>query len=701
MKRIRIEPITILRDTNKISELCHKEEGPIFITKNGTNDLVIMSDEVYNEYSSCENYKVESHELRNIESSVDHSDSLNFIRVGCHTFDIALLNVTKNIESIKVEIKKGWNNKEKVMVFSELCLTGYTCGDMFLQDSIILKSYDGLMELVDFTKGIRALIIVGLPMTIDNRNYNVAAIINDGKLVGIVPKSFLPSYKEFYEQRQFSSGSMINSSVLIKGVSVPFGTDLLFVAKNNTKIKIGVEICEDLWSYESPNIRLASSGASIICNLSASNEVVSKDDYRKNLIEVTSKKLNIAYVYTSSGSGESTTDLIYGGRCYIYENGKELRQKDLFDENNIFADVDLDSMLKERISNTSLIMKNICRRISVDLDVEDIYEEYVEPHPFLCDEKEYQRIINLQAHALAFRLKHINARPVLGLSGGLDSTLALIVCLEAMKILKKDSKEVIAISMPAKATSRRTKSNAEKLAELTNVDFRVINIESSIAIHLSAIGHDENTQDITYENAQARERTKILMDVANMTNGMVIGTGDLSEACLGWSTYNGDHMSNYAVNISIPKTLVKELVRYYANTNKHLFEVLLDIVDTPISPELKSDGQEKIVQKTEDIIGPYELHDFFIFHILINGYGARKVFFMACLAFKEYDKKTILKWLKIFYRRFISMQFKRSCLPDGVKVTRVSISPRGDLRMPSDASSKVFLDELSEIEKNL
>lgn len=694
MKKVIIEPITILRDTNKISELCNYYKEPIYITKNGTNDLVIMSDEVFQT-----KYAVSyDNELQTVDSSfINYTNTFNFVRVGCHTIETSVLNVKDNLDKIKKEIEIGKKNKEKIMVFSELTLTGYSCSDMFFQSSLINNSLNALIDLKKFTKGLKALVIIGLPISIYGRLYNAAAAINNGHILGIVLKSQLPNYKEFYEGRHFSSGAGVNGEIDIDGERVSYGTRIIFVAKDNPNIRVGIEICEDLWTYDSPSIDLAKSNATIICNLSASNELAGKNRFRKDLISVTSSKLNVAYIYCSAGQNESTTDVLYGGASYIYNGGYLIKENKLYDTESIFADIDIEPLLRDRQMKFSKILKNTCKNILCDIECEDMFEEKINAYPFLGSDEKYQEILDIQAHALAQRLKHINARPVLGLSGGLDSTLALIVCIEAMKVLGKINSDVIAISMPCFGTSKTTADNASKLAEVLNVDFSVIDIKESVNLHLNSIGHNDEEKDIAYENAQARERTQILMDVANMKNGLVIGTGDLSEACLGWSTYNGDHMSNYAVNISIPKTLVKELVRYYAKCNKNLSSILLDIINTPISPELIADSEKEITQRTEDIIGPYELHDFFIFQILKYGYSPKKVFFLAKKAFKNYDHEIIKKWLIVFYKRFINSQFKRSCLPDGIKATQISISPRGDLRMPSDGDYKMFEKELLDL----
>ncbi|HBD05792.1 MAG TPA: NAD(+) synthase [Firmicutes bacterium] len=663
-----------------------------------------MSNNVYDRLVGDSSYKKLElpKESKIVENQINinnlNPNSFGFTRIGSHTFNISLLNVKKNVESIKHEMDKAIENHEKIIVFPEMCLTGYTCGDMFFQNLVYEEVVKGLLEIRDYSKNKPIVFIIGLPLLIDGKNYNVAAVINNGHIKGIVPKTYLPNYHEFYEQRQFVSGMNLNCEINLAGEKIPCSRNLLFVSSQNEDIKIGVEICEDLWSYDTPSTKLAKSGATIICNLSASNELVGKNEYRKDLIKSTSARLNVCYAYSSSGRGESTTDLVYGGTCIIGFNGSIVKENEMFSMESVFTDIDVELLVKRRQENTSYIKENECRKIYCDIEEENIYESLINRFPFHADKKQCKEILRYQAEALKARLEHVNADPVIGLSGGLDSTLALIVSYEAIKLMNKSSRCIHVISMPAFGTSKVTRSNAELLANIMDVDFKEIDIKEIVQLHLEQIGHEKDKEDVTYENAQARERTQILMDTANMINGLVVGTGDLSEACLGWSTYNGDQMSNYAVNISLPKTLIKEVVHYYAEEHEDLKEVLLSILGTPISPELIPTSKGKIVQKTEDILGPYEVHDFFIYHCLRNGFLPRKIYYLATKAFdKIYSKEDILKWEKTFYKRFINMQFKRSCLPDGVKITSVSISPRGDLRMPSDAQCEMFIKDLENI----
>ena len=588
-----------------------------------------------------------------------------YIRVAALTPKIKVGDCVYNGEQIKALIKEAYNKDTAVAVFPELCITGYTCNDLFLQDTLIDEAMNVLLDIRDYTSDYKGmLVITGLPYMHRGKLYNVAAAVMDGHIQGLVPKMFIPNYGEFYERRQFTEGFKSNVTVKLDKDEVVFGGSIIYSFDNYPKLKVAVEICEDLWTPQPPSIRHALNGATLIVNASASNETIGKAAYRKQLVIGQSARLVCGYVYSSSGEGESTQDIVFGAHNMISENGSLLAEAEKFANESVYADIDIDRICSERFV------------------------------PYDKNEREArcEEILDIQTYGLKKRLEHTGCKSaVIGISGGLDSTLALLVTVRAFDLSGLDRKGIICVTMPCFGTTDRTYNNAIKMSEKLGATLREINIRKSVKQHFEDIGHDEAVHDVTYENGQARERTQILMDIANQTNGMVIGTGDMSELALGWATYNGDHMSMYGVNASVPKTLVRHLVRYYADTceNKELSDVLTDVLDTPVSPELlppNEDGTKQ--QKTEDLVGPYELHDFFMYHILRFGVGPEKLFRIAKLAFAgEYDEKTIYKWLRTFIWRFFAQQFKRSCLPDGPKVGSVAVSPRGDLRMPSDASS--------------
>ena len=554
------------------------------------------------------------------------------------------------------------------------------------------------------------VIIVGSPIKCENKLYNCAVVINNGKILGIVPKTYIPNYNEFYEMRWFKSSNDLKiKEINLFNEFVPIGVDLIFTSKLDDELKFGVEICEDVWSLYPKSNDYASSGASIIFNLSASNETIGKYDFRKELIKMQSIKTISGYVYSSSGINESSTDLLFSGSSLIYENGKLLSENNRFDFNSnlIYSDVDIKRLVNDRRKNTSFISNTDkeYRNIYFTTSKNNLISRKYSKYPFVPSnedkrEERCKEIINIQSSALAKRLKHTNIKKcVIGVSGGLDSTLAFLVIKKAFEKLKIDNKNIIAVTMPGFGTTNRTYENALDLIKINNATLKEIDIKKACLVHYSDIDQDINNHDITYENAQARERTKILMDIANKENALVIGTGDLSELALGWCTYNGDHMSMYSVNSSIPKTLVKYLVKYIADTDKKNKKVLYDILSTPISPELlPADEKGNIKQITEDKIGPYILHDFYLYHFFRYGASPKKIYMLAVNTFEnEYSKEEILKWLKVFIKRFFTQQFKRSCMPDGVKVGSISLSPRGDLRMPSDASYNIWIKELEEI----
>lgn len=633
-----------------------------------------------------------------------------YVKVGASTLELKVSDTIYNVQMIKKQIDEAVNKNIQIISFPELSITGYTCGDLFNQDILIDKAYEGLKDLVDYSKDKMIVIIVGAPIKCENKLYNCAVVINNGKILGIVPKTYIPNYNEFYEMRWFKSSNDLKiKEINLFNEIVPIGVDLIFTSKLDDELKFGVEICEDVWSLYPKSNDYASSGASIIFNLSASNETIGKYDFRKELIKMQSIKTISGYVYSSSGINESSTDLLFSGSSLIYENGKLLSENNRFDFNSnlIYSDIDIKRLVNDRRKNTSFISntdkeyRNIYFTTSKNNFISRKYSKY----PFVPSnedkrEERCKEIINIQSSALAKRLKHTNIQKcVIGVSGGLDSTLAFLVIKKAFEKLKIDNKNIIAVTMPGFGTTNRTYENALDLIKINNATLKEIDIKKACLVHYSDIDQDINNHDITYENAQARERTKILMDIANKENALVIGTGDLSELALGWCTYNGDHMSMYSVNSSIPKTLVKYLVKYIADTDKKNKKVLYDILSTPISPELlPADEKGNIKQITEDKIGPYILHDFYLYHFFRYGASPKKIYMLAVNTFEnEYSKEEILKWLKVFIKRFFTQQFKRSCMPDGVKVGSISLSPRGDLRMPSDASYNIWIKELEEI----
>lgn len=634
---------------------------------------------------------------------------MDFIKVAAACPKTKVADIEYNVNEILNCINSAKEKEVKAIVFPELSITSYTCDDLFLQDILIKKSLKGLFKVISETSNLDMLIAVGAPLLKGCTLYNCAYILFKGKILGIVPKSFIPNYSEFYEKRWFSEGiGIINEKVdLPFQKNIPFGTDLIF---SSDSFNFGVEICEDLWVTIPPSSYLSLLGANIIFNLSASNELVSKADYRKELIKNQSARSICSYVYSSAGVFESSTDLLFSGHLLIGENGTILKENERFQRENeiIYSDIDVFKLKAERLKNLSFrdsskITPFIPRIINFDFKSVTLnkFDRYIDKHPFVPSRKEEmeqrcKEIFNIQSSALAKRLEHVNLKKaVVGISGGLDSTLALLVIVKTFKLLNIDNKNIITITMPGFGTTDRTYNNALTLCKELGCDLREINIVKASLQHFEDIGHDKEIHDVTYENVQARERTQILMDIANKEGGILVGTGDLSELALGWCTYNGDHMSMYSVNPSIPKTLVRYLVKYVAEneSTKKVCETLLDILDTPVSPELlpKDETTGEIVQKTEDIVGPYELHDFFLYHFIKHGSSRERILFLAEHAFKnDYSKETIEKWLDKFLWRFFSQQFKRSALPDGPKVGSISLSPRGDFRMPSDASVNSF-----------
>ena len=638
-----------------------------------------------------------------------------FVRVGALVNKLSLGNVIENAKEISRQIKKAYEAGVEIIVTPELSLTGYTCGDMFLQDKLVKDSIIGLEYVLSETKSLNIISIIGMPISTNNALFNCGVVINRGKLLGIIPKTYIPNYKEFYECRWFSSSLNLNiNEIELLGQKVPIGCDLLFQDRKNPNITFAIEICEDLWVVTPPSNDYAKSGATIIFNLSSSNELIGKHNYRKNLISSQSSKTISAYIYASSGMLESTSDILFGGASLIYENGTLLKEGERFltESNIIYQDIDVLRLVNDRRVNKSFNFSSdnkIYRRINIDIHnniskLERKYSKYpFVPKDDILRNERCLEIINIQSNALARRLIQLNyPKCVIGMSGGLDSTLAFLVTVRAFEKLNLDNKNIIGITMPGFGTTDRTYNNSIKLVESYNATLKEINIKEACTIHMKDIGLNPTDRSITYENIQARERTQILMDVANMEKGIVIGTGDLSELALGWCTYNGDHMSMYSVNSSIPKTLIRYLVKWFMDNEKGIrHDVLKDILSTPISPELlPPDKYGNIVQKTENSIGPYVLHDFFLYHFLRHGVRPKKLYFLALHTFDDFSREDILNYLKVFINRFFTQQFKRNCVPDGIKVGSISLSPRGDLRMPSDMEYKSYLKELDELEKN-
>lgn len=630
-----------------------------------------------------------------------------FLKTAAATPTIRVADPAYNAQEIAGLLKQAARQGVKFLVFPELCLTGYTCGDLFLQPLLLSGAEQGLAEILEESKSLPLLAAVGLPVAVEGKLYNCAAVFSQGKLLGLVPKLHIPNYSEFYEQRHFTSGAGTAGEVTLCGQTVPFGEKLLFRCEDFPLFTAGFEICEDLWVAQPPSGDLAEAGALVIGNLSASDEMIGKEDYRRQLVSSQSARLVSGYVYADAGYGESSTDLIFAGHNLIGENGSILTESKLFENQLVATELDLFKLAQERRRLTTYRQgrEGDFRVVSFSLPVEETtLTRWVDPHPFVpSDETQRTRrcesIFAMQTTGLCKRLEHSHSKTaVVGLSGGLDSTLALLVAARAMKRLGCPASDVVAVTMPCFGTTSRTRSNAETLAQLLGVTFRTVDLKESVLLHFKDIGHDVEDHSVVYENGQARMRTLVLMNIANQTGGLVIGTGDLSELALGWATYNGDHMSMYGVNASIPKTLIRHMVRYVADTGEEpgLRQVLLDILDTPVSPELlPPTGEGTIAQVTEDLVGPYELHDFFLYYGIRWGFEPKKVYRLCRYALGDvYDNATILKWLETFYRRFFAQQFKRSCLPDGPKVGSMTLSPRGDWRMPSDASAALWLEQI-------
>ncbi|MGN1317543.1 MAG: NAD(+) synthase [Lachnospirales bacterium] len=635
-----------------------------------------------------------------------------FIRCCSATPDIKVSDCIFNSENIVSCIKKAYEKSAEIIVFPELVITGYTCGDLFLQRAVLEDSIKALEYIKNKTKDFNIISVIGMPFEHRSNLYNCAVILWKGKIVAIIPKTFLPNYNEFYEMRWFSPALNETQYVNILGESVPFGSKIIVRSKNIPQLKIAVEICEDLWSVNPPSGFHSLAGATIIANPSAGNEITGKADYRRSLVSSQSARAICGYIYCCAGYGESTTDVTFSAHNIISENGTILKESKRFENSLIYGDIDVLRLTSERQKNTSFRSYDEGYTY-VDIDFNENVaeiERFIDPSPFVPKDeskraKRCEEILNIQAYGLKKRIDHIGAKSVVvGISGGLDSTQALIVTAKAFDLLNLDKKGIIAVTMPCFGTTDRTYNNSLALIKEIGATLIEINIKDAVRQHFKDIGHDENIKDLTYENSQARERTMILMNIASKYKGFVIGTGDLSELALGWATYNGDHMSMYGVNCSIPKTLIKYLIKYYADISDNKLKLILeDILDTPVSPELLPPDEEgNIAQITEDVVGPYELHDFFLYNMMRLSFEPEKIFYLAKIAFKDkYDDATIYKWLRNFYWRFFSQQFKRSCLPDGPKVGSVSLSPRGDWRMPSDASVNIWLKRLDKLKNQI
>ena len=626
-----------------------------------------------------------------------------FYRVASAVNRTTVANPTKNSKEILTLIKESYNQNVSIVLFPELTLTGYTASDLFLNQLLLKNQNNSLKTLVENSKNISTICIIGIALLHQNRLYNTAVVFQNGNILGIIPKIFLPNKKEFYDKRQFVSGKDIKEqSINFLGQVVPFGVDLLF--SNHDELTFGVEICEDLWAITPPSNQMATNGANLLFNLSASNELIGKAEYREELVRTQSARCMGAYVYSSSGVGESTTDTVFGGHAIIAEYGSTLAENQRFSLKNSLttADIDLERLNFLRLSESSFCDSEVSQFRTISISPTPQIKKlnrFIPSTPFvpsIYQEKKSrcEEIINIQAHALIKRMSHAHIKKaVIGISGGLDSTLALLSTHRAFEIMSWSSQDIIAITMPGFGTTSRTKNNAIELCEALDVTLKTIDITKISLAEFEAIGHDPADLSVTYENVQARARTSILMNTANKEGGLVIGTGDLSEIALGWSTYNGDHMSMYALNLGIPKTLIKYVIEYYKK-NEKIAHIIDDILDTPISPELLPHQGDKIVQETESIVGPYELHDFFLYHFIKYGATPKKILFLANHAFENYDEETIKKWLKKFLWRFFTQQFKRSCMPDGPKIGTISLSPRADWKMPSDADVAIWLEEL-------
>ncbi|MCM1290274.1 MAG: NAD(+) synthase [Corallococcus sp.] len=629
---------------------------------------------------------------------------LGLVKIACVSPEVRVADCEFNVIKIVESAKHASQDGAKIILFPELCITAYSCGDLFFQSALREAAKRGLAEICDSLRDLPAVVVVGLPIAdVSGKLYNVAAVVFRGEVLAFVPKSNLPNYNEFYEKRLFAPAPQFETTAEFFGKQVPLATDIIFADSAHSSVRFSIEICEDIWVANSPSFRHANAGANLILNLSASDEIVTKDIYRRKMVEIQSAKAGVIYAYCSCNDGESTSEVVFGGHNIICENGAVIAESKPFGKGYAIAEADFEFIDNERVRLSKSNAEDNYKIIPFDLPIFDKTTRNYDRHPFVPADKKVraercEEILNLQAHALKKRVQHVNAgKLVIGVSGGSDSTLALIVCKRALDLLGKDAKDIIAVSMPCFGTTARTLNNSVALAKAIGASVQKIDITKAVTQHLSDIGHSITKHDVTFENAQARERTQVLMDIANSENGLVIGTGDMSELALGWSTFNGDHMSMYSVNGSVPKTMVKALLAHVANgADEPLKSTICDVLATPISPELlpAKPGEAQI---TEDIVGPYELHDYFIYMLVRKGFSPSKVFTLAQISFKgTYDAKTIYKWLDKFIRRFFSQQFKRSCLPDGVKLGTVDLSKNG-WRMPSDACCASWLADLERV----
>lgn len=702
----KIIPITELRNTNEISNLCRNANYPIFVTKHGHEDIVIMSSSHY--YSQDRNNTNVENEHQNVhynDIKMEVQDKcLGLIKVCAANFETKINHISYNEEQIINTISASYKQGAKIIVLPELCLTSYSCGDLFLSSDLLNNVIESIKRISKKTKNIDAFYTFGAPIVFENKIYNCAICMHQGDILGIVPKSYIPEYNEFYEKRYFQNytSSKIKTYYL-DDLAIPFGPNLLF---QNTRYQdqiIGVEICEDMWVNIPRSSILSDLGATIVVNLSASNETLHKEETRRNLIKSSCARSNIAYIYASSSSSESTSDVIFSGHNIICEPDGIISESSLFDHYQLISEIDLTkivSLRRQKNYQSSLQIEKRIIPFSSKLEIPTLTRK-IKRLPFVNEDKnesliEVRKILTMQAKSLIKRLTTINCKNVvIGISGGLDSTISLLATVKAFDLMKLPRSNIHALTMPCFGTTKRTKSNAEILCNKLNVTLKTIDISQSVTQHLKDIDVSLDDRSVTYENAQARERTQILMDYTNKVNGIVIGTGDLSEIALGWSTYNGDHMSMYNLNCSLPKTLIKEMCFQLTNDYPEVKDILLDILDTPVSPELLPPSKDQISQLTEDAVGPYELHDFFLYHFIYQHLELEKVYLYAKKAFEGiYQKETIKKWLKHFVKRFFNNQFKRSCCPDGPKITEVSLSPRGDFRMPSDVNGYDLINQI-------
>lgn len=633
-----------------------------------------------------------------------------FLKVAAATPDIRVADCEYNADQIIARMQEAQAAGVKILALSELCVTGYTCQDLFLQRTMLDGARAAVEKVLNASAGSDMVTAFGAPLEYQGKLYNCAVIVQNGRLLGVVPKTFLPNYNEFYEKRHFSPAPAETGEIKLAGQACPFGAKIVFQCEEMSCFSFAVEICEDVWSPNPPSVAHACAGALMILNLSASDETIGKEQYRRSLVTNQSARLVCGYIYADAGEGESTTDMVFAGHNLITENGAVLAENPLYRNSMVISEVDFHRLESERrrLSTFPAQLREGYAFVPYSLEiVETQLTRKFPERPFIPDDRtdrehRCESILAIQSLGLKKRLAHAHAKTaVIGVSGGLDSSLALLVAARAMDMLNRPRTDIVAVTMPCFGTTKRTKSNAEQLAERLGVTLLHVNITDAVNQHFEDIGHDSNQHDVTYENSQARERTQVIMDIANKTGGIVVGTGDLSELALGWATYNGDHMSMYGVNASVPKTLIRHIVRYEADyaKDKALSDVLLDILDTPVSPELLPAKDGEISQKTEELVGPYDLHDFYLYYAIRWGFPPKKVFRLATYTLGgDYDKETLLKWLKNFYRRFFQQQFKRSCLPDGPKVGSVTLSPRGDWRMPSDACADLWLKQVEEIE---